>query len=213
MQVQVLPPHQSVDSVGTAPPLAKSALAGVGSSRLALDAGDRISDGRMQMARRWKDEAAFQAVLKEIRAHNDRTAAIVAGATLEYALQLAIEARYSTISEKGRKKLFDSRGMLSSFYNKIEFATAVDVIDQQAGNYLHILRKIRIEFAHDMNPLSFTSEKILPLCEKLPVPNFLAGRAKLVEPKDRNERMRRRFIEKTHDLLLLLIGDLEWSAS
>jgi hypothetical protein len=64
-----------------------------------------------------------------------------------------------------------------------------------------------------MNPLSFTSEKILPLCEKLPVPNFLAGRAKLVEPKDRNERMRRRFIEKTHDLLLLLIGDLEWSAS
>jgi hypothetical protein len=37
------------------------------------------------MARRWKDEPAFQAVLKEIRAHNDRTAAIVAGATLEYA--------------------------------------------------------------------------------------------------------------------------------
>jgi hypothetical protein len=78
----------------------------------------------MQMARRWKDEAAFQAVLKEIRAHNDRTAAIVAGATLEYALQLDIEARYPTISDKGHKKLFDSRGILSSFYNKIEFATA-----------------------------------------------------------------------------------------
>jgi hypothetical protein len=167
----------------------------------------------MQMARRWKDQAAFQAVLTEIRAHNDRTAAIVAGATLEYALQLAIEARYPTMSEKGRKKLFDSRGILSSFYNKIEFATAVDVIDEQAGDYLHILRKIRIEFAHDMNPLSFTSAKILPLCEKLPVPNFLAGGAKLVEPKDRNERMRGRFIEKTYDLLLLLIGDLEWSAS
>jgi len=83
------------------------------------------------------------------------------------------------------------------------------VIDQKASNYFHILRKIRIEFAHDMNSLSFTSEKILPLCEKLPVPNFLAGGTKLVEPKDTNEPMRRRFIEKTYDLLLLLIGDLE----
>ena len=165
------------------------------------------------MARRWKDEPAFKAVLNEIRAHNDRTAAIVAGATLEYALQLAIEARYPAISEEGRKKLFDSGGVLSSFYNKIEFATAVDVIDQKASNYLHVLRKIRIEFAHDMNPLSFTSEKILPLCERLPVPDFLAGGVKLVEPEDNNERMRRRFIEKTYDLLLLLIGDLEWSES
>src|SRR5262245_55274245 len=83
-------------------------------SSLAEPGAHRISDGRTQMARRWKDEPAFKAVLNEIRAHNDRTAAIVAGATLEYALQLAIEARYPAISEEGRKKLFDSRGILSS---------------------------------------------------------------------------------------------------
>ena len=66
----------------------------------------------------------------------------------------------------------------------------------------------RNEFAHDMNPLSFTSEKILPLCEKLPVPNILDD-AEPVEPEDINERMRRRFIEMTYLQLLLLIGDLE----
>jgi DNA-binding MltR family transcriptional regulator len=154
------------------------------------------------MARRWKDQPAFQAVLEEIRAHNDRTAAIVAAATLEYALQLAIEARCPTI----RKELFDDRGLLSTFYAKIEFATAVGVIDQKESNYLNIIRKIRIEFAHDMNPLSFTSKKILRLCKTLPVPNFLAGGATLEEPTDTNQRMRRRFIEMTYLQLLLLIG-------
>jgi len=45
------------------------------------------------MARGWKDEpAAFRAVLQEIQTNNDRAAAIVAGATLDYALQLAIRA-------------------------------------------------------------------------------------------------------------------------
>jgi hypothetical protein len=151
------------------------------------------------MAHQWKDQAAFKAVLEEIRAHNDRTAAIVAGATLEHALQLAIVAHYPAST-----KLFDDRGVLNSFYSKIEFATAVGVIDKKASNYLHTLRKIRIEFGHDMNPLSFTSEKILRLCKSLPVPNFLEGGAKLQEPKDTNKRMRRRFIEMTYFLLLVL---------
>jgi DNA-binding MltR family transcriptional regulator len=158
------------------------------------------------MARRWKDQPAFQAILEEIRAHNDRTTAIVAAATLEYALQLAIEARCPTI----RKELFDDRGLLSTFYAKIEFATAVGVIDQKESNYLNIIRKIRIEFAHDMNPLSFTSEEILRLCKALPVPGV--GK-KSVEPKDPNAQMRRRFIEMTYLQLLLLIGDLEYSES
>jgi hypothetical protein len=84
------------------------------------------------------------------------------------------------------------------------------VIDQNESNYLNIIRKIRIQFAHDMKPLSFTSEEILPLCKALPVPGV--GK-KLAEPKDPNERMRRRFIEMTYLQLLLLIGDLDWTAA
>jgi DNA-binding MltR family transcriptional regulator len=161
------------------------------------------------MVRRWKDQPAFQAILNELENDkNDRAVGIVAVALLEYALQLAIEASYPTISETGRKKLFDTGGMLSSFSRKIEFATVMDVIDEKARDDLRTLNKIRNEFAHDMNPLSFTSEKILPLCEKLPAPNFLDGGA-LVEPVDTNERMRRRFTQQTYYLLLVLIGDLE----
>jgi hypothetical protein len=143
--------------------------------------------------------------LKEIEAHNDRTTAIVASATLEYALQLAIEARYPTSN-----KLFG--GLLRDFSRKIEFATAMDVIDQEASDHLDTLRRIRNEFSHDMNPLSFASEEILPLCEKLPVPDFLDGPATLPEPEDTNARMRRRFTQETYHLLLLLIGDLESDA-
>jgi hypothetical protein len=160
---------------------------------------------RTQMVHRWQDQAAFQAISQEIRTlENDRAAAIVAVAMLEYALVLAIEAHCSPMSNTKRKKLEEK-----SLGDLITTANTKGVIDQQATDHLHILRKIRNEFAHDMNPLSFTSEKILPLCEDLPVPNYLDGGATLEEPTDTNQRMRRRFIEMTYFQLLLLIGDLE----
>jgi hypothetical protein len=157
------------------------------------------------MKHRWKDQAAFQAILPEIRTlENDRAAAIVAVAMVEYALVLAIEAHCSPMTNTKRKKLEQK-----TLDDSIKTANTKGVIDQPATDHLHILRKIRNEFAHDMNPLSFTSEKILPLCETLPVPNFLPGGATLEEPADTNQRTRRRFIEMTYLLLLELIGDLE----
>jgi hypothetical protein len=96
------------------------------------------------MARPWKDQPAFQAILNELENEkNDRAVAIVAVATLEYALQLAIEASYPKISEAGRKKLFDIGGVLHSFSRKMEFAIAMDVIDQKASDDLRALNKIR----------------------------------------------------------------------
>jgi hypothetical protein len=156
------------------------------------------------MARQWKDQPAFRAILNELQSEkNDRAVGIVAVATLEYALVLAIEAHCSPMSNTKRKKLEEK-----SLCDLIKTANTKGVIDQPATDDLHILRKIRNEFAHDMNPLSFTSENILPLCEKLPVPNFLDD-AELPEPEDVNERMRRRFTQQTYLQLLLLIGDLE----
>jgi uncharacterized protein YutE (UPF0331/DUF86 family) len=150
---------------------------------------------------RWKDRAAFQVVLQEIRAlENDRAAAIVAVAVVEWALVLAIEAHCSPMTNTKRKKLEKK-----SSGDLIETANTEGVIDQQATDHLDILRKIRNEFAHDMNPVSFASDEILKLCKSLPVPGVLDG-AKLKEPKDINQRMRRRFTEETWQLLLLLIG-------
>jgi uncharacterized protein YutE (UPF0331/DUF86 family) len=151
---------------------------------------------------RWKDRAAFQAILQEIRTlENDRAAAIVAVAVVEWALVLAIEAHCSPMSNTKRKKLEKK-----SLDDLITTANTEGVIDQEAADHLNILRKIRNEFAHDMNPVSFASREILKLCKSLPVPNFQAGGAKLKEPKDTNKRMRRRFTEETWQLLLLLIG-------
>jgi hypothetical protein len=91
------------------------------------------------MACGWKD---FKAVLDEIRtpAGWDRSTAIVAVATLEYALVLAIE-RCSPISQRVRKEVLESE----SIKKMIDFAAKKGVIDQQETDYLHTLRKIRIE--------------------------------------------------------------------
>jgi hypothetical protein len=148
------------------------------------------------MTHQWKNLSEFKAVLNEIRTQNDRGVAITAGATVEHALRLAIEAR-------GENR------PLNRFWRKIEVAYARGFVDKQTRDYLNTVRDIRNEFAHDMMPLTFTSETILKLCNNLPDPDFLAGGAKLVPPTDINERMRNRVIEKAWDLMLLLIGDLE----
>jgi uncharacterized protein YutE (UPF0331/DUF86 family) len=156
--------------------------------------------GRAQMARRWTD---FKAVLKEIETNNDRAAAIVAAATLEYALQLAIEAHCSPMSDEEREKL--GKASLNDLIVKAE---TKGVIDKKASDELHLLRKIRNEFAHDMNPVSFKSEVILGYCGRLPIPDFLDG-GTLEEPTEPNKKMRRRFEQMLYSQLLLLLP--EWT--
>jgi hypothetical protein len=75
----------------------------------------------LRAPRPWKDEPAFKVVLDEIRTQNDRCTAIVAVATLEYALVLAIEARCSPISNKcGRFWNWNQLRRLIDFAAKIK---------------------------------------------------------------------------------------------
>src|ERR1700730_5834035 len=67
------------------------------------------------MRHQWKSRPEFKAVLVEIRTQNDRGAAITAGATVENALRLAIEARWPPMSDKARKCIFGDSGPLGSF--------------------------------------------------------------------------------------------------
>src|SRR5437016_14199503 len=127
------------------------------------------------MTQQWKNLPEFKDVLVEIRTQNDRGAAITAGAAVEHALRLAIEARWSPISpmsDKARKCIFGENGPLGTFSAKIKVAHALGFVDQQTADYLNTVRLIRNEFSHNMNPLTFASERTLTLCNNLPDPDF-----------------------------------------
>jgi hypothetical protein len=157
----------------------------------------------------WKSLPEFEAVLNELRTQNDRGMAITAGATVEHALQLAIEAKWPAMSKTRRDEVFGDNSPLGTFSAKIIVACAMGLIHDTTTIRLHIMRRIRNEFAHDMKPINFASERPLKLCQKLPDPDFLAGTAKIVPPADTNERMRSRVIDQTHALSILLLRDME----
>jgi hypothetical protein len=94
-----------------------------------------------------------------IEAHDDRSAAILAGAYLEDRLMTTIQARLRSHPQpmKSEKRL--------NFWEKIEFARSLCLCDEKIAQILHALRAIRNEFAHNLEPITFNTPEIVFLCE------------------------------------------------
>jgi hypothetical protein len=76
-------------------------------------------------------------------------------------------------------KLFKGYGPFASFSAKINLAVLVGVVPMDLAKNLHRMREIRNEFAHNLEPLSFRSQRIKALCSHLrlsPAVNITARR-------------------------------------
>ena len=68
-----------------------------------------------------------------------------------------------------RKELFDPGGPLSSFYNRITLAYALDFFGRDLRDGLRTVNTIRNRFAHSPERLTFGCEEIEKLCQTLEV--------------------------------------------
>jgi hypothetical protein len=91
----------------------------------------------------------IHAIFNELETANDRAAAIVATSLLEHAIQEALQSFDSNED-------FERLGLSS----KITKAYALKIIGPTTRHDLDLIRAIRNEFAHDMNPIQFTDEHI-----------------------------------------------------
>jgi hypothetical protein len=81
------------------------------------------------------------------------------------------ELIFSQGNADARKRLFGHEGAFSRFSAKIDSAFCAGWIDVDLHHDLHILRKVRNEFAHQMHGLSLESPKVAGLVDQLRVPH------------------------------------------
>jgi len=97
---------------------------------------------------------------------SDRGCALMAVSYIEIELGEFISS-YFVRDDKLNKRLFSGFGPLSSFSSKIDIAYSIGLIPKLMHRDLHILRKIRNEFAHDPGKFGFEKSAIGDKCREL----------------------------------------------
>jgi hypothetical protein len=107
-------------------------------------------------------------VLEELKNDNDRAVIIVGGSLLEHALEQLIKSRLrEPASQKEASLLFSDIGIIGSFYRKILTAYFMRLIGPYTRKDFDLIRKMRNEVAHNMNPVSFDAPDIASRCREL----------------------------------------------
>jgi hypothetical protein len=105
-------------------------------------------------------------LIKELLEQTDRGASLIAAAYLEERLTDAIKARLNR-DEEIESRLFNGSGPLAAFSTKIDLGLLLGVYEPKARDFLHTIRRIRNEFAHNPQPRDFRSQKIHDLCKNI----------------------------------------------
>jgi hypothetical protein len=119
------------------------------------------------------DEEARKIILTWMH-KSDTEAAVVASTYLEDRLGFAIKSRFVKLPETGdvtkhltEAALFQGYGPLASFYAKIDIGFALGLYDNTRRTELHLIRSIRNEFAHTIEPVTFLNQNVAKKCGKL----------------------------------------------
>ncbi len=90
---------------------------------------------------------------------SDRGSVLMAAAFIEDKLGCLLEL-YFIENEKVCKQLLNGNGALATFSSKIDLTFLLGLIPKNIFNDLHILRKIRNDFAHTASKISFETPSI-----------------------------------------------------
>jgi DNA-binding MltR family transcriptional regulator len=96
----------------------------------------------------------------------DRGVALVSAAYLEHELE-GLLRRYFVDDTKIVSRLFEPTGPLGTFSAKIDLICALGILPSGECRSLHLVRKIRNEFAHQHKVLSFRESEIRSRCLEL----------------------------------------------
>ncbi len=107
-------------------------------------------------------------LLNEIENQTDRGTVIVAAAWLDEELKSALQGKCIK-DEKALKNMFEGSSPLGAFSSKIELAYLLGITTRNQYLDLHIIRKIRNEFAHklmskEIEALEFSTPNIMDRC-------------------------------------------------
>lgn len=151
------------------------------------------------------DNEKIQKIVDSIQAESDRACAVLAGATLDTLLENLLSKLM--ITNSSNQELFEGTGCLSTFSSKIDLSYALGLISSEEKQSLHLIRKIRNDFAHAIDSeLSFDTPAIANRTRSFDLLKLVEGKPIL---RKENNTSRWRF-ELTVGSLLTIIQDFRY---
>lgn len=106
--------------------------------------------------------------IREFEKETDRAAGIVGASILDSTLESILKSRLVKSPKSKNDLLFDGpNAPLSSFASKIDTAYRLGIISKEMSEALHLVRKIRNTFAHDLVNSDFENSQVRSLVHKL----------------------------------------------
>lgn len=96
----------------------------------------------------------------------DRGCALISASFLDHQLEKLIRS-YLVNDNSILDNIFSNNGALGTFSSRIDIAYLLGLIGKKIHRDLHIIRKIRNEFGHNPEPISFETQSIQNRCSEL----------------------------------------------
>ena len=137
-----------------------------------------------------------------VAAESDRAAVILSAAFLDSALELLLKA-FLVPCAASTDPLFDSvSAPFGDFSGRIEAAYRLGLIEPTFARALHLIRKIRNDFAHNITGCTFADSSVMSRLTEL---------AKCMELSKADLNMRSHFREGTRGDFELSVSYLQWN--
>lgn len=88
-------------------------------------------------------------------------------ALLEDVLKTSLTSKMVLLSSDISGRIFGGNGPLSTISSRIDLAYALGLLSKEMRRDLHLVRKIRNDFAHTSEKINFESERVVNLCKLL----------------------------------------------
>jgi hypothetical protein len=112
-------------------------------------------------------EKKYQQLLKDLTGESDRAVVIIAAAYVDEIVGEMLQT-VMVASPTASDNLFDGpNAPLSNLSNRIDFSFRLGLISASASRSLHILRRIRNSFAHNISGCSFAETNVANRVEEL----------------------------------------------
>jgi hypothetical protein len=132
---------------------------------------------------------------KTLNQESDRGCALMAAAYLDERLGDLLKS-FFVHNDKVINKMFDFNGPFGTFSSRIDSAYALGLLPENVRKDIHLVRKIRNDFAHVSKPITFNDEPMASRCNEL----YIHG-------KDNDSRARGKFTRS----MMTAVGVIEVS--
>jgi DNA-binding MltR family transcriptional regulator len=107
----------------------------------------KSSDGKNFLEKEHIED--FDQLVAQFREESDRAAVILGTAKLDFLLYQLLGS-FMVASYSNEDPLFENDGPLSTFSARINLSYRLGLVDEEFAKALHLVRKIRNDFAHDI---------------------------------------------------------------